>query len=105
MNHDLAHSAKEAGNDAVAPDANQSAHLVVSEQDSNTSPIELYLIGGRGKGPGGSKGEANNNPRTTSFHENFSRTKGLSGGRISFPHLPPGVDGARSRLRRSRRRG
>lgn len=99
-------SSEDARNDAVAPDANQSAHLAVSEQDSITTPIELYFSRGRRVRAGGSKGEANNNPRTTSVHENFSRTKGLSGGRISFPHLPPGGDTARpSCLRRSRRRG
>lgn len=98
--------AVDARNDAVAPDANQSASLAVSEQDSNTRPIELYFSRGRRVRAGGSKGEANNNPRITSIHEDSSRTKGLSGGRISFPHLPPGEGNARtSRLRGSRRRG
>jgi len=105
MNHCAVHGAENAGNDVVAPDANQSAHLAVSEKDSITSPIELYFIAGRGVSSGGSKGEANSNPRTTSLHENFSRTKGLSGGRISFPHLPPDEARRRCRLRRSMRRG
>ncbi len=97
--------AEDAGNDAVAPDANQSAHLAVSEQDSITAPIELYLNRGRDMRAGGSKGEATYTPRTTSKSESFSRTEGLSGGRNSFPLRPPADTRSRSRVRRSRRRG
>lgn len=65
------------------------ADLVVSEQDSTTACIRVYFNGSTKARAGGSKGEANNTPRTTSHGERISRVKGLSGGRISFPHLPP----------------
>lgn len=106
MKRAAAHGAKEAENDAVTPDANQSAHLVVSEQDSTTAPIELYLSRGRRVRAGGSKGEATNTPRTTLHGNKSSRLEGLPGGRNSFPLRPPaGVWVGLSRRRRSKRHG
>lgn len=96
---------EDVGNDVYAsPGGNQAeAEPVVSEYDSSTACIGVYFNGSTKTGAGGSKGEANNTPRTTSHGERISRVKGLSRGRTCFPHLPP--SGVRAVPRRLGRRG